>query len=236
MLKNKEYMLDLCVRMAHHSTAIEGNTLTQDETASVILDSYIPRAVKEREFYEVRNYKNVLPFLIEKIENKTKIDNELIKDFHKLIMQDLIDNNGSFKKIENMIVGANFEPTKPYLVPMELKNVVDNLYYRLDNAKNEEEKIYSIVKSHIDFERIHPFSDGNGRTGRILMVYSCLEQNITPIVIPKEQKEFYISCLRENNVEKFMDFAQKIQMKEKARFIKFTDQFKNKTQTKEIEI
>ena len=60
MLKNKEYMLDLCVRMAHHSTAIEGNTLTQDETASVILDSYIPRAVKEREFYEVRNYKNVL--------------------------------------------------------------------------------------------------------------------------------------------------------------------------------
>ena len=100
MLKNKEYMLDLCVRMAHHSTAIEGNTLTQDETASVILDSYIPRAVKEREFYEVRNYKNVLPFLIEKIENKTKIDNELIKDFHKLIMQDLIDNNGSFKKIE----------------------------------------------------------------------------------------------------------------------------------------
>ena len=60
ILSNKNYMLDLCVRMAHHSTAIEGNTLTQNETASVILDGYIPRAVKEKEFYEVRNYKNVL--------------------------------------------------------------------------------------------------------------------------------------------------------------------------------
>lgn len=119
-IQNKDYMLDLCVRMAHHSTAIEGNTLTQDETASVILDGYIPRAIKEREFYEVRNYKNVLPALIEKLENKTKID----------------------------------------------------------NAKNNEEKIYSIVKSHINFERIHSFSDDNGRTGRLLIMYSCLEQNL----------------------------------------------------------
>lgn len=228
-IQNKNYMLDLCVRMAHHSTAIEGNTLTQDETASVILDGYIPRAIKEREFYEVRNYKNILPALIERLENKTKIDNELIKEFHKLIMQDLIYNNGSFKKIENMIVGANFEPTKPYLVPMELKNVMDNLYYGLDNAKNEEDKIYSIVKSHINFERIHPFSDGNGRTGRLLMVYSCLEQNLTPIVIPKEQKERYIACLRESNIDKFMNFAQEIQIKEKERFAKFSSEHSNES-------
>ena len=238
-IQNKDYMLDLCVRMAHHSTAIEGNTLTQDETASVILDGYIPRAVKEREFYEVRNYKNVLPALIERLENKTKIDNELIKEFHKLIMQDLIDNNGSFKKIENMIVGANFEPTKPYLVPMELKNVMDNLYYGLDNAKNDEDKIYSIVKSHIDFERIHPFSDGNGRTGRLLIVYSCLEQNLTPIVIPKEQKERYIACLRESNIDKFMNFAQEIQIKEKERFTKFSSEhfieFDERDDEKEVE-
>jgi len=229
-------MLDLCVRMAHHSTAIEGNTLTQDETASVILDGYIPRAVKEREFYEVRNYKNILPVLIAKLENKVKIDNALIKEFHKIIMQDLIDNNGNFKKIENMIVGANFEPTKPYLVPVELKNAIDNLYYRLDNAQNDKDKIYSIIKFHIEFEKIHPFSDGNGRTGRLLIIYSCLEQNITPIVIPKEQKEHYIACLRESNVEKFMNFVQEIQIKEKTRFIKFSNQTKSKTQRDDFEL
>lgn len=232
----KNYMLDLCVRMAHHSTAIEGNTLSQDETASIILDNYISRAVKEREFYEVRNYKNVLPVFIERLESNTKINNELIKEFHKLIMQDLIENNGSFKKIENMIVGANFEPTKPYLVPVELKNLVDNLYYGFENAKSDEDKLRFILKSHIDFERIHPFSDGNGRTGRLLMIYSCLEQNLTPIIIPKEEKERYIACLRENNVEQFVEFAKQIQIKEEVRFIKFTNQLENKTQTKELEI
>ncbi|EPM8362070.1 Fic family protein, partial [Campylobacter jejuni] len=104
ILNNKSYMLDLCVRMAHHSTAIEGNTLSQDETASIILDGYISRPIKERELYEVRNYKNILPMLIEKLKSKIKIDNELIKEFHKIIMRDLIDNNGNFKKLENMII------------------------------------------------------------------------------------------------------------------------------------
>lgn len=72
LINNQEYMLDLCVRMAHHSTAIEGNTLTQDETASIILDNFIPRAIKDREFYEVRNYKYLLPHLIEKLEQKNQ--------------------------------------------------------------------------------------------------------------------------------------------------------------------
>lgn len=221
MLNNYEYMLDLCVRMAHHSTAIEGNTLTQSETASIILENYIPRAVKEREFYEVRNYKNVLPLFVAKLKNGAKIDNELIKDFHKIIMQDLIDNNGGFKKIENAIIGADFEPSKPYLVQMELKNLNENLCFRLKNAKNEAEKLEAILESHIIFERIHPFSDGNGRVGRLLMVYSCLEQNIAPIIIPKEQKDRYIACLRERNVARFADFAREIQGEEKARFATF---------------
>ena len=81
LLQNKEYMLDLCIRMAHHSTAIEGNTLTQDETASIILDNFITSPVKEREFYEVRNYKILLPYFIEKLQEKVKIDAELIKFF-----------------------------------------------------------------------------------------------------------------------------------------------------------
>lgn len=61
-LKNKDYMLDLCVRMAHHSTAIEGNTLSQDETASIILNGFISKGISEREMYEVRNYRNVYPY------------------------------------------------------------------------------------------------------------------------------------------------------------------------------
>ncbi|KAA6226002.1 MULTISPECIES: Fic family protein [unclassified Campylobacter] len=182
--------------MAYHSTGIEGNTLSYTQCKSIILNNYIPRAVKEREFYEVRNYKNLLPKFIENLKHYKKLDNELIKEFHYFIMQDLIDNNGQFKKIENVIIGTNFEPTKPYLVPIQLKDLIDNLYYKFDLAKNDDDKTKAILESHINFERIHPFSDGNGRMGRLLMVYSCLEQNLSPIIVPQEEKERYIAYLR----------------------------------------
>ena len=63
----------------------------------------------------------------------------------------------------------------------------------------------------------------------VLIVYSCLEQNLTPIVIPKEQKERYIACLRESNIDKFMNFAQEIQIKEKERFTKFSSEHSNES-------
>ncbi len=229
-LKNnneRDYWLDVCVRMAHHSTAIEGNTLSQDETASILLDGYIAKATSECEFYEVKNYRQILPKMFSSLQEKAKIDEKLIKDFHRLIMNNLIDNNGKFKTIENLVVGANFEPTKPYLVPVAIKDMCDNLYFRLDNAKNDDDKLKAILQSHIKFEKIHPFSDGNGRTGRIIMIYGCLENNLAPIIIPKEQKNRYIAILRNNDIDGFMAFAKEIEKDEISRRNKFLSQRPN---------
>ncbi|OCS17863.1 cell filamentation protein Fic [Campylobacter fetus subsp. fetus] len=229
-LKNnneRDYWLDVCVRMAHHSTAIEGNTLSQDETASILLDGYIAKATSECEFYEVKNYRQILPKMFSSLQEKAKIDEKLIKDFHRLIMNNLIDNNGKFKTIENLVVGANFEPTKPYLVPVAIKDMCDNLYFRLDNAKNDDDKLKAILQSHIKFEKIHPFSDGNGRTGRIIMIYGCLENNLAPIIIPKEQKNRYIAILRNNDIDGFMVFAKEIEKDEISRRNKFLSQRPN---------
>ncbi len=229
-LKNsneQDYWLDVCVRMAHHSTAIEGNTLSQDETASILLDGYISKATSEREFYEVKNYREILPKMFSSLQEKAKIDEKLIKDFHRLTMDNLIDNNGKFKTIENLVVGANFEPTKPYLVPVAIKDMCDNLYFRLDNAKNSDDKLKAILQSHIEFEKIHPFSDANGRTGRIIMIYGCLENNLAPIIIPKEQKNRYISILRNNDIDGFMMFAKEIEKDEVSRRTIFLSQRPN---------
>lgn len=142
---NKDYMLDLCIRMAHHSTAIEGNTLSLNDTSSIILNSYISKPMNEREFYEVKNYKEVLPLLIQSLKDKQSLDNELIKSFHSIIMKDLIYNNGKFKTIDNLILGSNMETSKPYLVPTKLKDLCANLYFRFENAKDETEKINAIL-------------------------------------------------------------------------------------------
>lgn len=213
-LDNREYALDLCVRMAHHSTAIEGNTLSQDETASILLDDYIPKQMNMREFYEVKNYKQVLKCLIDSLNAKEKLNPRLIKHFHALCLENLLENKGEFKKILNIIVGATFETLPPYQVPTAMQEWCDNLYYRFNNAKNDDDKLQAILESHIHFEKIHPFSDGNGRIGRLLIVYSCIEQNLPPAIIHKDDKAQYISIIRNNDIQNFMSMAKKLQKQE----------------------
>lgn len=207
IFSHKDYIDDFTVRMAHHSTAIEGNSLTQDETASIILNGIIPKKMNEREYYEVKNYKNSIPFLLKCLENNQFIDNELIKQIHAQLMANLIYNCGQFKTTQNMIVGATFETELPYKIPYILKDWCDNLNFRLTNAKNEE-KLKIILEQHIKFERIHPFSDGNGRVGRFLILYSALQENLMPFVIDKQMKDEYIHALRNHDIKALCDLAK----------------------------
>ena len=215
-----EYMEDILVRMAHHSTAIEGNTLTQAETISILIHNFIPRDMSEREYYEVKNYRKAFNTLL---EADRKITTELIKKYNKDIMENLHDLNGKFKTTQNLILGAEFEPTKPYLVPFEIEDWCNNLSYRLDNAKTNEEKVEIIMDQHIKFEKIHPFNDGNGRTGRLLIIHSCIKEGLEPIIIPKEEKGKYINLLASENLKELTKWALQLQEKERDRIEKFSN-------------
>ena len=215
-----EYMEDILVRMAHHSTAIEGNTLTQAETISILIHNFIPRDMSEREYYEVKNYRKAFNTLL---EADRKITTELIKKYNKYIMENLHDLNGKFKTTQNLILGAEFEPTKPYLVPFEIEDWCNNLSYRLENAKTNEEKVEIIMDQHIKFEKIHPFNDGNGRTGRLLIIHSCLKEGLEPIIIPKEEKGKYINLLACENLKELTKWALLLQEKERDRIEKFSN-------------
>jgi len=215
-----EYMEDMLVRMAHHSTAIEGNTLTQAETISILIHNFIPRDMSEREYYEVKNYRKAFNTLL---EADRKITTELIKKYNKYIMENLHDLNGKFKTTQNLILGAEFEPTKPYLVPFEIEDWCNNLSYRLENAKTNEEKVEIIMDQHIKFEKIHPFNDGNGRTGRLLIIHSCLKEDLEPIIIPKEEKGKYINLLASENLKELTKWALQLQEKERDRIEKFSN-------------
>ena len=215
-----EYMEDMLVRIAHHSTAIEGNTLTQAETISILIHNFIPRDMSEREYYEVKNYRKAFNTLL---EADRKITTELIKKYNKYIMENLHDLNGKFKTTQNLILGAEFEPTKPYLVPFEIEDWCNNLSYRLDNAKTNEEKVEIIMDQHIKFEKIHPFNDGNGRTGRLLIIHSCLKEDLEPIIIPKGEKGKYINLLASENLKELTKWALQLQEKERDRIEKFSN-------------
>ena len=120
-----------------------------------------------------------------------------------------------------MIIGAEFQTAAPGETPFLIQQLVDNLEYRLENAATEEEKLESILDAHIQFERIHPFSDGNGRTGRMLMNYSLLQEGFPPLIIEKETKAIYIEILAKQDLNGFMSFANEILAKEQNRMQAF---------------
>lgn len=213
-----DYWNDLMVRMAHHSTAIEGNSLSQGDTKSLLLDGYVPRAMELREMHEVLNYKRFMDFLQESLTEDRALSLDFIKDVHAVLCRDAIEGvAGRFKQIPNLVVGADFVPTPPYLVPTELQNWLLDLAAQLAAAKSAEEKIAAICRQHIRFERIHPFADGNGRVGRALIVCSCLQEREAPIVIPVEERKRYMNCLNTEDLPGFVAFAKELQEKEEER-------------------
>ena len=222
MKYQNEYLDDLLVRMAHHSTAIEGNTLTQGETKSILIDGYIPRAMNLRELNEVINYKSFMQTIRDSLDDLPPLSLELIKKIHFLLCQNAIEGvAGAFKTIPNMIIGASFTPTQPYMVITELQEWILNLEAQLNGA-DKAGIVEAISRQHIAFERIHPFSDGNGRVGRALMVYTCLQNGIAPIVVTKENKAEYISYLNTEDVVGLTKFFLKLNADEEARINLFS--------------
>ena len=208
----EEYIDDLNVRMTHHSNAIEGNTLTLNETASIILDDTIPNAMSKREFLEVLNHSDALKFLLSELQNNT-IDIYMIKEINKILLNRLNHNAGNFMD--------NFETASSRETPYKIKEWFDNMEYQLKNSNSDSEKLKIILENHIKFERIHPFSDGNGRTGRLVMLALMLENNLTPFVITVEDRAKYMDILRSQDIENFINLVEPLIEKEKKRIIAF---------------
>ena len=116
---------------------------------------------------------------------------------------------------------SEFQTAAPGETPFLIQQLVDNLEYRLENAATEEEKLESILDTHIQFERIHPFSDGNGRTGRVLINYSLLQEGFPPLIIEKEAKATYVELLAKQDISGFLSFAKEILAKEQKRMQAF---------------
>ena len=132
-----------------------------------------------------------------------------------------------------MILGAEFQTSSPSETPLFVSQLIDNLNYRLSISKDREAKLMAILDTHIQFERIHPFSDGNGRTGRMMMNYSLLQEGFPPLIIEKDTKAQYVEILATQDVDSFLAFAKLILDKESKRMIAFQNMEQEKI--KEIE-
>lgn len=196
MTYSQDYLDDILVRMAYHSSGIEGNTISLPETVSIILESTLPSNRKSiREFYEIENHKQAFYYLLDLLTDQVPFNLGQVQDMHALLVDRLQHDRGLFKTQQNAIIGSEFRTASPEETPILMRQWTDNSAFRLDTAQNQEEILRVLAESHIEFERIHPFSDGNGRTGRLVMMYLAMKYLQAPVTISKEKRADYMEYL-----------------------------------------
>ena len=120
-----------------------------------------------------------------------------------------------YRRVQVFIRGSEHIPPEPEKIP----NLMNYYVY---NYNNDEQNIFNkIAKYHIEFEKIHPFEDGNGRTGRLLLNYELIKNNIAPVVIEKDDRIKYFEFLRNNDSEGFAKWLEELSNREKERMEKF---------------
>ncbi len=216
ILNNKEYLEDFITRSTYNSNAIEGSTLTYAETYAILYNdnSFKIEGKEPREIYEAINHKKALELVFSNLQNNEDFDERFIKKLNETINQDIKDTEG-YRKIQVFIRGSEHIPPEPEKIP-------NLMTYYIYNYNNDKQDIFSkVAKYHIEFEKIHPFEDGNGRTGRLLINYELIKNNISPIVIAKEDRVKYFELLKNNDIDGFSKFIKDLSNNETERIKKF---------------
>ena len=217
---SKEIEKDFEIKFTHESTKIEGNTLTIFEVKTILEDGFSVEGKKLKEIFEVINNKKAFDYIKELIENKVEFSEELIKDIHEIITQNIF-LGGIYRNVNVRITGASFIPPDFTKVREEMKNFIFdyNLYKKILNPI----ELSSFV--HAEFVRIHPFPDGNGRTARILMNFILMKENFKPISIKAKEKAKYYSFLdfygKTKLIDNLKDFTNLIMLKEYEKLLEY---------------
>ena len=217
-----QYLDDVLVRMSYHSSGIEGNTISLPETVSIILEKALPTGRKSvREFYEIDNHRQAFSYLLDLLETSAPLSLDIVLGIHEHLTDRLQHDKGQFKTSHNAIIGAEFQTASPEEVYPLMMQWCDNTRYRLDASQNLESTLDTLAESHIQFERIHPFSDGNGRTGRLLLLYLAMVYLESPIIINKENRANYIESLANQDVKSLATLLLDSYQHEKERLTRF---------------
>lgn len=215
ILNNNDYLEDLITRSTYHSNGIEGSTLTYAETYAILYNdnSFKIQGKEPREIYEAINHKSALELVFSNLKNNEGFDERFIKQLNETINKNIKDTEG-YRKVSVIIRGSDHIPPEPEKVP----NLMNYFVY---NYNHDEQDIFDkIARYHIEFETIHPFEDGNGRTGRLLLNYELLKNNLPPVVISKDDRVKYFEFLRNNDIAGFANWLKELSDEEKERMKK----------------
>lgn len=202
------------ITFGYNSNKIEGSALTEEQTVSLFNTGSLPKSddyYRAKDIEEMNGHFLMFNLMINTLDQE--LSEDLIKRFHYELKSGVFEDRangyaiGDYKTRPN-IIGAN-RTTLPKDVPTEMKNLLE--WY------NEQEKsLTTLAQFHIRYETIHPFQDGNGRTGRLILFRECLNNDLIPFIIEDKNRNEYIEALKTARDNDFSALAQLFRKEQKA--------------------
>ena len=187
---NEEFI----VEYTYNSNAIEGNTLTLRETDLVLRGLTIDKKPL-KDHMEAVGHKEAFEYVCDLVKDNVPISESIIKQIHFLVLADKKDDRGVYRRVPVRIMGAQHEPPQPYLIEPKMEQLLR------DFAQSTEHIVTKLARFHIEFEGIHPFIDGNGRTGRLLVNLELMKAGYPPIDIKFTDRIAYYNAFDEYYVK-----------------------------------
>ncbi|GAB1433766.1 DNA-binding protein [Spirochaetota bacterium] len=194
---------EFIVENTYNSNAIEGNTLTLRET-DMVLRGLTIGSKPLKDHLEALAHKEALDFINDLVKQKKKLTESIIKQIHYLVLADKKEDRGVYRKIPVRIMGAKHEPVQPYLIEANMETLLANY------TKSTEHILTRLARFHIEFEAIHPFIDGNGRTGRLLVNLELMKAGYPPIDIKFSDRIAYYNAFDEFHSKKNISAMEKL--------------------------
>ena len=204
---------EFMIENTYNSNAIEGNTLTLRETALILQEGVTIAQKPIKEHLEAIGHKDAFEYVVTLTER-------VIKDIHSLILMNDANNKGVYRSVPVRILGANHTPPQPYLVPVQMEQLIANY----ETMKREKHIIEAIAEFHLRFEGIHPFIDGNGRTGRLVLNLELMKAGLLPVNVKFADRALYYSCFDEyysdqRSADPMIELISKYESEELQRYI-----------------
>ena len=181
---------EFAVEYTYNSNAIEGNTLTLRETDMVLRGLTIDQKPL-KDHMEAVGHKEAFDFVRELVQSNVPMSERVIQQVHYLVLADKRDDRGVYRRVPVRIMGAQHDPVQPYLIQPRMEQLM------LRYAESTEHIITKLARFHLEFEGIHPFIDGNGRTGRLLVNLELMKAGYPPIDIKFTDRMAYYNAFDE---------------------------------------
>lgn len=181
---------EFVVEYTYNSNAIEGNTLTLRETDLVLRGLTIEQKPL-KDHMEAVGHKEAFDFVSELVKENVPISESIIKQIHYLVLADKREDRGVYRRVPVRIMGAQHQPVQPYLIEPNMEQLLHDIVERKEHI------VTKLARFHIEFEGIHPFIDGNSRTGRLLVNFELMKKGYPPIDIKFADRVSYYNAFDE---------------------------------------